>query len=568
MDDIGPIPGRFPPNADFSSFKYLTPKFQQYLNSNALMSKITNFPYESCILTACQVFLIKGVAFIQKINAMYPTREKREEEFLEERPDFYLGRFFSMFADIIFDSFFPFKDQQNFSSKADDLIYTMVQDYFWGYKEGILETVISKSTSCSYIASQLYPEHFDTFMELIKYSHFGFEALSSDEKKYFEAKYVNSSIFPFKNKIEEPKYLKDQKGLIPFCEIAPLYKLASIFHNKSIDCKYFEPILTAKGICYSFNSMSPNELFKASTVASQWVSNKNLQQSSNILRPTGYGKLHGLNFLLNSFEIYSKDRSSNNFLLSITNEHNGYDIFKQNYVLKPGYAYTYKVIANQILTTDRFDSLDQTTRDCSLPGENEKMNLTKLYSKSNCEYECTIRNARTKTNCAPWNIPRFFENYSQICPFHRLSSFSEEMETFSANECNCPSDCFGTSFSVFESRIPLEYSDIDCKSFQIVHTKRDYPNYVFCDLCRKIVKSYKARFLYNYIVKKNEPNPDHWDTFCDTLLTQNVALVKVEMATKSLTRSLKDKRFNFVSQLSSLGKAIVVVVIQPFVYLL
>ena len=130
------------------------------------------------------------------------------------------------------------------------------------------------------------------------------------------------------------------------------------------------------------------------------------------------------------------------------------------------------------------------------------------------------------------------------------------MVTFSANECNCLSDCFGTSFSVFESRIPLEYSDFDCKSFQIVQNKRDYPNYVFCDLCRKIVKSYKARFLYNYIVKKNEPNPNRCDTFCDTLLTQNVALVKVEMATKSLTRSLKDKRFNFVSQLSSLGKAI------------
>jgi hypothetical protein len=405
-------------------------------------------------------------------------------------------------------------------------------------------------------------------MELVKYSQFGFEALSSDEKKYFEARYVNSSIFPFKNKIEEPKYLKDQKGLVPFCEIAPLYKLTSIFQNGSIECKYFEPILTAKGICYSFNSMSPNELFKASTVASQWDSNINLQHNPNMLRPTGYGKLHGLNFLLNSFEIYSKDRSSNNFLLSITNEHNGYEIFKQNYVLKPGYSYTYKVIANQILTTDRFNGLDQTTRGCGLPGENEKMNLTKLYSKSNCEYECTIRNARIKTNCTPWNIPRFVENYSRICSFHRLSKYSEEMETFSANECDCPSDCFGTSFSIFESRIPLEYSDFDCKSFQIVHTKRDYPNYVFCDLCRKIVKSYKARFLYNYIVKKNEPNPNRWDTFCDTFLTQNVALVKVEMATKSLTRSLKDKRFNFVSQLSSLGKAIVVVVILPFVYLL
>ena len=554
MADIGPIPGRFPPNADFSSFKFLTPKFQQYLSNNSLVSTIVKLNSDYCDSQNCKTMFIKGVVFMQKINMMFPTREGREVDFLSERPDFYLGRFFSMFSDIIFENFFQLQDQQNLTSKVDEIIYKMIQEFFWGYKEGILDIVMSKSVSCAYEASDLFPENLDTFMELIKYSHFGFEMLSDDEKKYFESKYVNSSIFPIKSKIEEPKYLNDKKGLIPFCEVAPLYKLTNIFQNKSIECKYFKPVVTAKGICYSFNSLSSNELFKSSTDASKWRSDLNVKRNSSILKPTGYGKLHGLNFLLNSFEIYSKDRSSNNFLLSITNENNGYDIFKQNYVLKPGFVYTYKIIANQILTTERFNSLDQTTRGCYLPSEDEKMKLMKFYSKSNCEYECTIRNAKANAKCTPWNIARSVDDDLAICPHHRLSNFSQEMETFSANECDCPSDCFGTSFSVFESRLPLEYSDINCVTYQLVQTKRDYPNFVFCELCKKIVKSYRMRFFYNFNVNKNDSDPNRLDLFCDRFLTENVALVKVEMATKSLTRSRKDKRFNFVSQLSSLGK--------------
>ncbi len=183
MDDIGPIPGKFPPNADFTSFKYLTPKFQEYLNSNSLISNVPTVSNEYCILPACQIFLIKGVAFIQKINVMYPIRNERDKDFLEERPDFYLGRLFSMFADIVFENFFDLNKKQNFSSKEDALINTMVQEYFWGLKKGIKEAVLSKSISCSYIASKLYPKYYDTFMDLTKYSQFGFEALSAEENK-------------------------------------------------------------------------------------------------------------------------------------------------------------------------------------------------------------------------------------------------------------------------------------------------------------------------------------------------------------------------------------------------
>jgi hypothetical protein len=63
------------------------------------------------------------------------------------------------------------------------------------------------------------------------------------------------------------------------------------------------------------------------------------------------------------------------------------------------------------------------------------------------------------------------------------------------------------------------------------------------------------RFKYESIVN-NALDPGSVEKFCKKFLMENVALVKVEMATKSLTRSIKDKRFNFVSQLSSLGKQI------------
>jgi hypothetical protein len=61
------------------------------------------------------------------------------------------------------------------------------------------------------------------------------------------------------------------------------------------------------------------------------------------------------------------------------------------------------------------------------------------------------------------------------------------------------------------------------------------------------------RFVYDNIMK-GSPNPDNLDEFCNKFVHQNVAIVKIEMATKFITRSVKDERNSFVSQLSSIGK--------------
>ena len=44
------------------------------------------------------------------------------------------------------------------------------------------------------------------------------------------------------------------------------------------------------------------------------------------------------------------------------------------------------------------------------------------------------------------------------------------------------------------------------------------------------------------------------DELCIKIISENVATVKVEMATKSITKSVKDKRYNFTTQISSLGE--------------
>ena len=126
------------------------------------------------------------------------------------------------------------------------------------------------------------------------------------------------------------------------------------------------------------------------------------------------------------------------------------------------------------------------------------------------------------------------------------------MKNSSTIGCNCPSDCHGTYFSVFESSKVIDNPDRFCS---VEKLKREYPYSVFCGLCKAFIKTNRIRLTYESIVN-NGSNPSNLEDFCDDFIKKNIATVKVEMATKSITRSLKDTRFNFVSQLSSLGKLI------------
>ncbi len=47
----------------------------------------------------------------------------------------------------------------------------------------------------------------------------------------------------------------------------------------------------------------------------------------------------------------------------------------------------------------------------------------------------------------------------------------------------------------------LNNTDLSCDNFEITKKKNEYPNFVVCELCKMIVKNYRIKLDYNYVVK-------------------------------------------------------------------
>ncbi len=73
----------------------------------------------------------------------------------------------------------------------------------------------------------------------------------------------------------------------------------------------------------------------------------------------------------------------------------------------------------------------------------------------------------------------------------------------------------------------------------------------------KMKELYRPIFLYEY-VQYGRPSP-YDSEFCDELVKEYISVVKIEMATESVTVSRKERRVSFENQISSLGKCIPVV---------
>ena len=74
----------------------------------------------------------------------------------------------------------------------------------------------------------------------------------------------------------------------------------------------------------------------------------NLREASNLTKPSGYGPSNGLNFALNTYQAFADFRINKYSVVHISNENNAHDIFKQSYLIEPGFMYTFRIVANQV----------------------------------------------------------------------------------------------------------------------------------------------------------------------------------------------------------------------------
>ena len=354
MEDIGPIPGRYHRVRPDSLFKVsITEKFTKYLLKAGLQTLSVNKTDTPICGNSikCKEFETLGINFIQKIEIAYFKRATTSPDVLSERPDFYLGRFLSMFSDFIFNFSIDLSTYDtNFLLEEEQLVWIIIKNLFNGL---LIDGYFSfSSPKCLSIAEDLLTNSYSTFLDLITYSDVRNIVMDEARRHIFEAKYVNSSAFAKKLKLNAPLYLNDSIGSVPYCSIAPAFALTS---NLLIQCDQMQPLLTPKGLCFSFNSLAMTELFKASTIVERWSTVLDFQQKSVLKNPSGFGQSHGLNFIINSFQTYSAGQPNKNFILSVTSPLNVLDVYKENYILTPGFHYEFKVLASQIVTIERFD---------------------------------------------------------------------------------------------------------------------------------------------------------------------------------------------------------------------
>jgi len=108
----------------------------------------------------------------------------------------------------------------------------------------------------------------------------------------------------------------------------------------------------------------------------------------NLTYPRGFGPSNGYFLLLNNFQTHSIWNKTNEFIISITNKNNYFEIGQNFYTLEPGYLYKFNVQPSQITTTPKFNSLSKGDRNCGLSTDSSKMKYMLGYSKSGCELEC------------------------------------------------------------------------------------------------------------------------------------------------------------------------------------
>ena len=555
--EIGFVPGRFHPYEKSNMYQHFVKKYLQRNNSE---QKIDNdFMVDCEISESCQLNLKKIVGWMKSMEYVFSFKDSTSI-FIEERPDFYLGRFLNSFADNIFGNTFDCQDGYCkmlcepflFFDVADSLISGVIVDYFTSLNSfGKYEYY--QSQPCINSTEKLLQSLYSTFVDVVKHSEMKNSLLSEKSRIEFGEKYAKTLTALDMSSTEQPLYLPDQVEMIYFCDFAS--KKGGTSNTPENKCNLFKPFITPKGFCYTFNSLSMTEIFQPTPNLQLWDSVLSFSNKSTLMKPTGHGPTNSFNFVLNSFEHFGADSSRNNFIISITNGNNPFDIVNSNYFIEPGYVYTFRVVASQMIISSELAETDPDYRKCLLPHEIGNLNLTKMYSKSSCEYECLIQKAVKECNCIPWYIPEFPVANITYCNVKndefKLNDdcIEETQKTFKANECNCSADCYETSFSIIKANKLIENPPNFCSDEKI---RNEFPNSVFCSLCEKIIKAQRIRFVYEHVVNGG-PDPNDLDNFCDKFVTENVALVKVEMAAKTLTRSLKDKRFNFVEQLSSLG---------------
>ena len=527
---------------------FLIPKLLSLFKKNGLQDQKAGFDSFHIIHDPSSGLVLReALRFVGWINTAFA--KVAQGDFLEERPDLYLGRLLSMFAYSVYPADLGYTVQpDNQTDILGNAIYKIVTPY------SSFVPLRPRSGLClALLKETLLPQHYGILLNIIKHSQLGYNFPTAEDVDIFFKMYVETASNIHSFSMAKPKYLEDSLRFLDFCGFGSSLEITNKSLQQPAPCRLFQTTLTGRGMCHTFNGLQIKDAFRKSPVVDIWNEVFAPIPDVQLEYPTGYGQHHGLSVVLNMFRTISLEGTSKNAILSVTNEYEWVSIIENHFNIRPGNSYTFKVLPSQIIATQRLKATHFEDRNCMLPYEIENLNFMKNYTKGGCLYECAIKQIAETCNCTTWNIPKNNLSNPPFCEEKKVkdSCIEKVYSSFSAKKCKCPSNCADTIFSVFDYKESLENPGLNCYRDQTLDRKKDeYPFNIYCNLCRRALKFHKILF----VVKYGALNLTDFPKFCNDFLMSNIAIIKIELANPGLTQTIRDKRFNFESQLSGLGE--------------
>jgi hypothetical protein len=145
------------------------------------------------------------------------------------------------------------------------------------------------------------------------------------------------------------------------------------------------------------------------------------------------------------------------YTIGVSTDKNVIDQKRNVIELQPGFKTIISVTPKFINTSDNFDRLSVSDRNCILPHETVDMKMINKYSRIGCEVECAVNKSISICRCMPWYYPNSFYEVP-ICDMfggYCFEHFMSNPKSYSHCRDVCLDDCNGMQLTISVASKPI-----------------------------------------------------------------------------------------------------------------
>ena len=374
----------------------------------------------------------------------------------------------------------------------------------------------------------------------------------------------------------------DTTSMIPWCTLNNGTKMKSWHYStkeKVEPCNLYQPVITNKGFCHSFNAKPVKSMLKSSyfldsfeeTFKDDILHDETIQHNG-----TGSGTEHALNFILVGSSMQrSNVYSPTEFTIGLTSSNEYFDMKAVKQTIESGFHTIYKVQVMKIAPSPDLASIETKRRGCRLENEIQNLTLFKKYSQSACKLEMQMRSAKNYCNCVPWYLPNEEMERYIICDKMGNHCFKKKMNEVKVSKETCPPSCQQIRFitSEIHKKIdPIKECEKDDGAESIIanylhmnlnsaagYDRRLPRNIPMSDYIAKplMLQFYEKMQEYKNVSLEVKGRNDILDSVketCKAILSQDIARVSIMFESNYYVLTNTNVRVTFFDQISALGK--------------